>query len=128
MKKLIIIFLLTIIMLITTGCDNSRGAYGRSGTGQSAVTEEVLKKDMTEADSGNSDTGRLPPDTVMADEGPYTIDIDLTGFSSTMIYAEVYNMMVSPEDYIGKTIKMNGLFSYYHDEDTDNEYFFCIDI
>ena len=29
---------------------------------------------------------------------------------STMVYAEVYNMMMYPEDYMGKTIKMNGQF------------------
>ena len=28
--------------------------------------------------------------------------------SSTMVYSEVYNMMVDPESYIGKTVKMDG--------------------
>ena len=36
------------------------------------------------------------------------------------------NMMVSPEQYIGKTVKMDGLFAYYHDEATGNYYFACI--
>ena len=35
-------------------------------------------------------------------------------------------MMVSPEQYIGKTVKMDGLFAYYHDESTGNYYFACI--
>ncbi|MCR5683275.1 MAG: hypothetical protein K6G29_12585, partial [Clostridiales bacterium] len=50
----------------------------------------------------------------------------LTVLSSTMVYSEVYNMMVSPEQYIGKTVKMDGLFAYYHDEATGNYYFACI--
>ena len=35
-------------------------------------------------------------------------------------------MMVFPEQYIGKTVKMGGLFAYYHDEATGNYYFACI--
>ncbi len=54
------------------------------------------------------------------------IDVDLTILSSTMVYSEVYNMMIMPEDYMGKTIKMNGMFSYMTDETTGNEYYACI--
>lgn len=36
--------------------------------------------------------------------------VDLTQLSSVMVYAEVYNMMVYPEDYIDKTVKMTGMF------------------
>ena len=43
-----------------------------------------------------------------------------------MVYSEVYNMMASPEQYIGKTVKMDGLFAYYHDEASGNNYFACI--
>ncbi len=54
------------------------------------------------------------------------IDVDLTVLSSTMVYSEVYNMMSSPEDYIGKTVKMKGAFTYYHDEASDRYYFACL--
>lgn len=37
--------------------------------------------------------------------------VDLTALSSTMVYAEVFAMMSSPEDYVGKTVKMQGIFS-----------------
>ena len=36
--------------------------------------------------------------------------VDLTTLSATMVYAEVYNMMMYPEQYEGKTIKMKGEF------------------
>ena len=49
-------------------------------------------------------------------------DLDLTALSSTMVYSEVYNIMSAPDDYIGKTIKMNGSF-----ETDENEiYYFCL--
>lgn len=38
---------------------------------------------------------------------PDRIDIDLTEFSSNMVYAEVYHMISSPEQYLGKTIKIH---------------------
>ncbi len=54
------------------------------------------------------------------------IDVDLTALSGTMVYAEVYNMLTAPEDYIGKTVKMNGLYAYYYDEATGNAYHSCV--
>ena len=53
-------------------------------------------------------------------------DVDLTTFSSTMVYSEVYNMMFYPENYIGKTVKMNGMYTVFHDENTDMYYHGCI--
>lgn len=36
------------------------------------------------------------------------IDLDLVGQSSTIVYSEVYSMMISPEDYRHKTIRICG--------------------
>ncbi len=41
------------------------------------------------------------------------VDIDLTKMSKTMIYSEVFNMVNSPNKYIGKTVKLTGNFSWY---------------
>lgn len=54
------------------------------------------------------------------------IDVDLTALSSTMIYSEVYNMMISPDNYLGKTIKMSGNFSVYQNPNTQKYYFACV--
>ena len=43
-----------------------------------------------------------------------------------MVYAEVFNMMVEPENYVGKTVKMNGLFYVYPDEKKGTYTFACI--
>ena len=47
------------------------------------------------------------------------IDIDLTNLSATVVYSEVYDMMMMPDQYIGKTIKMDGTYSAFYDEATD---------
>ena len=65
----------------------------------------------------------LRPDMTLATS---KIDVDLTILSSTMVYSEVYNMITSPQDYVGKTVKMKGAFSFYHDTASNNYYFACI--
>lgn len=83
---------------------------------QSVVTpEDNLVMNITTPD---------PADIIPADEIPDVID--LTTMSPTFVYSEVYNMMILPENYIGKDITMEGLFSTYHDEATDKYYFACI--
>ena len=54
------------------------------------------------------------------------VDVDLTALSSTMVYSEVHHMLVSPEEYLGKTVKMGGTFSLYQDQETDKIYFACL--
>lgn len=53
-----------------------------------------------------------------------TVDVDLTKLSSTMVYAEVYNMLVFPDEYLGKLVRMNGVFAYGEGE--GRYYFACI--
>ena len=42
------------------------------------------------------------------DYGAIDVDIDLTGLGDNMIMAEVNNILSSPDEYIGMTIKLNG--------------------
>lgn len=51
------------------------------------------------------------------------IDIDLTRMSSTMVYGQVSGMMYTPDEYVGKTIRMAGKsYSMYYEE-TDTTYY-----
>ena len=50
--------------------------------------------------------------------------VDLTVLSSTMVYAEVNNMMMHPTEYEGKTIKARGTYQAEHYEATDQYYHF----
>ena len=54
------------------------------------------------------------------------VDVDLTELSSTMIYSEVSNMVTTPDDYVGKTVKMSGQFASFYDESVDEYYFACV--
>lgn len=50
-----------------------------------------------------------------ADEKPKKekIDYDLSNMKPNMIYAQIFDMMVSPETYNGKIIKMKGSFEIF---------------
>ena len=102
---------------------------------QSAASETPVNADQAATADIPSDTAapEVPAPAALTDtDDPGTaqaadgIDVDLTVLSATMVYSEVYNMMVAPEEYVGKTIKMNGLFTYAQDEETGQYYFGCI--
>ncbi|MBR4785198.1 MULTISPECIES: hypothetical protein [Fibrobacter] len=54
------------------------------------------------------------------------VDIDLTRMSGTMVYAQVYQMVMHPGKYVGKRIKMKGVFSSYYDDATKTRFFGCV--
>ena len=138
MKKIIVTLLCLAVISALVGCD-SNSASGRTGD-KSANVNDVLKSGMAAADSQSDDNEQNVYSTYPNDKNTHQsevsassdsdatdeIDVDLTTLSSTMVYSEVYNMMVSPKDYVGKTVKMNGSFSTYYDEITENYYFACI--
>lgn len=149
MKKWIGLMLCIMVIFILAGCGNSRST-SRPGD-QPAGVNDMLEAGMAEEDgkkeaeyqtntSEADDTAserqnganegapapEQPGNTATTADSTDGIDIDLTALSSTMVYSEVYNMMVSPEKYLGKIIKMDGLFDVYHDKAKDKYYFACI--
>ena len=56
---------------------------------------------------------------------PSKIDLDLTQMSSTMIYSTMFDMLVMPEDYVEKNIKLKGWFETYTDPLT-GEIFYAV--
>ncbi len=64
--------------------------------------------------------------TVSSAEDTAGIDVDLTKMSSTMVYSEVYNMLVNPDDYIGKTVRMRGNYASSQNPVATQMYFACI--
>ena len=75
------------------------------------------------AASCGDDAPRRSERTVARDAG---VDVDLTALSSVMVYAEVYNMLTSPLDYIGKVVKADGAYSAMYIEETNSFYHFVV--
>jgi len=58
--------------------------------------------------------------------GTGKVDIDLMRMSGTMVYAQVYQMVTEPEKYVGKRIRMKGVFSSYYDNEVKQRFFGCV--
>ena len=135
-KKILTILLIS-LMLVTllSGCGDDSSERSNSGS-QSPTVSDVLEEGMAEADGEDTQerqsglTEGAPEPEEIGDDVALSntegIDIDLTQLSSTMVYSEVFNIVSDPESFIGKVIKMEGMFTMYHDEATDKYYYGCI--
>ena len=46
------------------------------------------------------------------------VDLDLTKMSATMIYSTIFDMLIMPEEYVDKNIKLKGWFETYTNPET----------
>lgn len=58
--------------------------------------------------------------------GKEKYDIDISRMSGTMVYGQVNQMIMYPSKYLGKHIKMKGLFSSYYDEELERRFYGCV--
>ncbi len=113
MKKTIAVLTAILsIICIFSGCSNGEESVEAT---IDEVTESTTEEETTESASEET-----------TEATAQEIDVDLSSLSSTMVYSEVYNMMISPEDYIGKIIKMTGQYSIYTDSSTNKTYYSVI--
>lgn len=54
------------------------------------------------------------------------VDYDLTELNTVMLYGSVSSMAQSPEDYLGKTIRIRGLYSDFYFEETESYYHYLV--
>lgn len=61
-----------------------------------------------------------------SDKTDNKIDVDLTSLSSTMVYGEVFNMIMNPENYDNKIVKMKGQFALFEDMENGKPFYACV--
>ena len=105
MKRLLCLLLAALTVLSLGACGEKSGAPTGETTFPTTASEEPKPLQTLPLE-----TGEREQTAPTADTGESTF-VDLTALSSTMVYAEVFAMMSSPEDYVGKTVKMQGIFS-----------------
>ena len=125
MKKMLCFILAAALLALLPGCSEP-GTAGRTAAPTGRV-EDVLASGIKESDEETelpvSETAESGENS---SEMKKSIDVDLTAMSSTMVYSEVFSMLDTPDDYIGKIVKINGIFAYYYDEASVNYYYACI--
>ncbi len=131
MKKRIFIGILTGMVLMLTACGNVTDTSQRTPSTNSKTTQEVLDAQIAAAQEKETPTQDITPTvteeitptetitptaqispTESVDTDYNNIDIDLTQMSSTVVYSEVYSMLLTPEDYEGLVVKMSGGYTY----------------
>ncbi len=93
-------------------------------TTEPSDTEQTDEERQSGIDEGAPEPEPVDDDVELSDDDG--IDIDLTELTGSLVYSEVYGMMLAPQEYIGKTIKMEGAFAYYYDSANDKYYFACV--
>ena len=137
LKKCMVLFL---CILLITGCGNKKSTDGKGVNNTKSVDKvidnqianEDRKNETTESEeaSSNVESSKDTEDTISRAEDVRntdgTVDYDLTQMSSDMVYATVYQMMVMPEEYEGKTFRIDGNFYATYYEATKKYYFYCV--
>lgn len=137
MRKGILTVLLIGSVFCFAACNANKSANARVNGGAKSVGD-VLQEQMSEQkvvvlpvqdtsesakDAEDVSEITMPdPETLVQSD----VDIDLTIMSSNMVYSQVYAMISEPDDYIGQTVRMNGLFTLLGDEVTGAIYYGCI--
>lgn len=111
------------VAFVFSGCG---GESGRTAPTQQQGVSEVLQQQTQSA--GQNSGSAAAASAFKPDTGPaYSkVDFDLTAMGSDMVYATVYDMMLSPDNYKGKVVRMAGPFYHNRDETNDADYYFVV--
>lgn len=129
-KKISWLMLSVLLFSMMSGCGKAGDMTKADNIDVQISTEEIIANATEEPINGTQD---LPEDSMTTEEDAAIDDeiesaddgiVDLTVLSSTMVYSEVYNMLAYPEQYMGKTVKMEGAFAVYEGE--NRNYYACI--
>ena len=117
MKKLALTAALLIASASITAC-------GDTSTVDSLISQEASSSSSTlDPALFDSVQQKRQEDPGFPDTSDGDVDVDLTKLSSSMVYGQVYDMVYSSDDYVGKKVRAKGNFSYYKDTETGKEYF-----
>ena len=123
MKRILTVFIICAVLLVSLA---ACGEKSDEQPPQPAKTEDVTNE--------TSGSVTEPAGTEPAEEPPVTgkvvntsdIDVDLTKLNSTMVYSEVYSMVNEPDEFLGKTIKVQGAFNASYFDQTGKYYYFIV--
>ncbi|MBP5661299.1 MAG: hypothetical protein J6X08_08230 [Lachnospiraceae bacterium] len=134
-KKTQIILIMAMALVVATACGGTDDAKRTAPVSQNKTVSALIEDAQTEEapaakeEPAAASSVEEKEESVTESESTSEIsdvDLDLTQLSKTMVYAEVYNIMMEPETYVGKSIRMNGDYYIYTDETTGQQYFYCV--
>lgn len=138
MKHMAKITIVLLLLLTINGCSNDEDIANRVNNSNNVdkVINELIDKAESEIDSTDMEKETSTKSKYGSEEQNYTpersendtidVDYNLTNMSSDMIYAIVYQMMVDPDAYVGKTFRMEGIYYVVYYEPTSKYYHYCV--
>lgn len=137
MRKKLKLILLCICIILATGCSKNTKANRKLNTSNSVdkVLNEQINNSTKEDNENDVKKAEQETTTVVGVETEqrnyvkkemFTVDYDLTSMSSDMVYATVFQMVNSPEQYENKSFKISGTYYSIFYEPTGKYYHYCI--
>lgn len=105
--------------LFLVGC----GSAGKADNEKTVAESKIANESNTNENSTNENSTEAESESVKKDG---EVDYDLTVMGADMVYATVYQMMIDPKSYIGKSFKIRGNYYSSYSKDKDVYYHFCM--
>jgi hypothetical protein len=105
--------------LFLVGC----GSAGKADNEKTVAESKIANESNTNESNTNEDSTEAESESVKKDG---EVDYDLTVMGADMVYATVYQMMIDPKSYIGKSFKIRGNYYSSYSKDKDVYYHFCM--
>lgn len=145
MRRIVLVLTLLNLILLSA-CAKGKYASNKLADKNNKVANvvnEQIKKEESKVNTNNSEVDETKESisetkesnaTKSSNKGNETtdkakdtsVDYDLTTMNSDMVYASVYQLMVDPETYVGKTFKMQGTYYSTFYEPTNKYYHYVI--
>ena len=120
MKRVFCLFAVIVMVASLYACSSESASQKKSiASGSKTVADVLNQADETQEETDSAAKKKMSNSVSSTD-----VDLDLTTLSSTMVYSEVLDMLQTPDDYMGMTIKMSGSFAVAQGE--DRMYYACI--
>ena len=100
--------------LFLVGC----GSAGKADNEKTVAESKIANESNTNENSTDAESESVKKDG--------EVDYDLTVMGADMVYATVYQMMIDPKSYIGKSFKIRGNYYSSYSKDKDVYYHFCM--
>ena len=141
-KTIIFIFIFILLMCTSCGDDNQSnektdigsGSSAETGDGNSAETgdgdsaengdgDSAENGDGDSAENGDGDSAENGDgDSAETGDGDSAdVDLDLTTMSSTMIFAQISDVVFNVQNYLGTSLRLNGTFQLWQDSNTETK-------
>jgi len=107
--------------------DDGAGASEMSQTPEASNSEkadDTQAEDPPEPNVSNTEVSSDPQPEDVMEPNAEKPDLDLSKLSAMLAFSQVVGMNESPKDYVGKTVKLNGLYHAEYYEPTEQYYHF----